>query len=82
MGLLENKNILLGVTGSIAAYKSAELVSLLKKSKCNVKVCMTNSYLLIQHPFIDNICSPTVKAENGQKLSPLSNTADSGNLTT
>ncbi|GIS46560.1 MAG: hypothetical protein Ct9H90mP18_08920 [Gammaproteobacteria bacterium] len=38
MGLLENKNILLGVTGSIAAYKSAELVSLLKKSKCNVKV--------------------------------------------
>ena len=43
MNTLKNKNILIGVTGSIAAYKSAELVSLLKKLKCNVKVCMTQS---------------------------------------
>tara|TARA_Y100000816_G_C26098022_1_gene581386 strand:+ start:1412 stop:2638 length:1227 start_codon:yes stop_codon:yes gene_type:complete len=43
MDILENKNVLLGVTGSIAAYKSAELVSILKKSKCNIKVCMTES---------------------------------------
>ena len=43
MKILENKNILIGVTGSIAAYKSADLVSMLKKEGCNVKVVMTKS---------------------------------------
>ncbi|GIS15877.1 MAG: hypothetical protein CM15mP117_13090 [Alphaproteobacteria bacterium] len=42
----------------------------------------TNSLENSGWPCIDNICSPTVKAENGQKLSPLSKPADSGNLTT
>jgi len=37
------KNILIGVTGGIAAYKIAELVRLLVKSKFNVKVMMTES---------------------------------------
>src|SRR5437763_6985694 len=36
------KSIVLGVTGSIAAYKSAELASLLVKQKHNVFVVMTN----------------------------------------
>ncbi len=36
-------HIVLGVTGSIAAYKSAELVSLLKKRGCEVKVILTKS---------------------------------------
>ncbi|WP_288993038.1 flavoprotein, partial [uncultured Marinobacter sp.] len=35
------KRILLGVTGGIAAYKSAELVRLLKKSGHEVRVVMT-----------------------------------------
>jgi phosphopantothenoylcysteine decarboxylase len=35
------KNIVLGVTGSIAAYKAAELASLLTKSGCDVRVVMT-----------------------------------------
>ncbi|WP_336365709.1 bifunctional phosphopantothenoylcysteine decarboxylase/phosphopantothenate--cysteine ligase CoaBC [Marinobacter sp. C2H3] len=35
------KRILLGVTGGIAAYKSAELVRLLKKAGCEVRVVMT-----------------------------------------
>lgn len=39
--MLKNKNILLGVTGSIAAYKSAFLVRLLVKAGANVKVVMT-----------------------------------------
>ena len=39
----ERKNILLGVTGGIAAYKSAELVRLLKKEGFNVKVVMTRN---------------------------------------
>lgn len=37
------KNILLIVTGSIAAYKSAELVRLLKKANYNVTCIMTKS---------------------------------------
>lgn len=38
---LENKKILVGVTGSIAAYKTAYLVRLLVKEKAQVKVIMT-----------------------------------------
>lgn len=41
--MLENKNILLGVTGGIAAYKIATLASMLKKSGANVKVIMTKN---------------------------------------
>lgn len=39
--MLKGKNILLGVTGSIAAYKSAVLVREFIKSGANVKVVMT-----------------------------------------
>lgn len=38
-----NKNILLGVTGGIAAYKAAELARLLVKQGANVQVVMTES---------------------------------------
>ena len=37
------KNILVGVTGGIAAYKSTSIVSLLKKKGYNVKVVMTEN---------------------------------------
>lgn len=40
-GVLTGKNIVLGVTGGIAAYKSADLVSRLKKLDANVYVVMT-----------------------------------------
>jgi phosphopantothenoylcysteine decarboxylase/phosphopantothenate--cysteine ligase len=43
--MLKNKNILLGVTGSIAAYKSALLIRLLVKAGANVKVVMTPASL-------------------------------------
>ena len=39
--MLSRKNILLGVTGGIAAYKTANLVRLFKKSGALVKVVMT-----------------------------------------
>ncbi|WP_431199815.1 bifunctional phosphopantothenoylcysteine decarboxylase/phosphopantothenate--cysteine ligase CoaBC [Mucilaginibacter sp. P25] len=39
--MLKDKNIILGVCGSIAAYKSALLVRLLVKAGANVKVVMT-----------------------------------------
>jgi phosphopantothenoylcysteine synthetase/decarboxylase len=35
------KKIILGVTGSIAAHKAADLASLLTKAKCDVRVVMT-----------------------------------------
>ena len=38
---LEGRHILLGVSGSIAAYKAAELVRLLKKEGADVQVLMT-----------------------------------------
>ena len=43
MNSLANKNVLLGVTGGIAAYKSAEIVRHLKKSGSSVRVVMTES---------------------------------------
>ena len=39
--MLKNKTILLGVTGGIAAYKSASLASMLVKSGAEVRVIMT-----------------------------------------
>ena len=43
MSILSGKNILLGVTAGIAAYKTASLVRLFVKSGANVKVVMTPS---------------------------------------
>ena len=44
------KNILIGVTGGIAAYKSAGIISLLKKKGYNVKVVMTENATKIIGP--------------------------------
>lgn len=41
--MLQNKKILLAVTGSIAAYKSAVLTRLLVKAGAEVKIVMTNA---------------------------------------
>ena len=41
--MMKGKKILLGITGSIAAYKAIYLVRLLKKSGAEVKVIMTPS---------------------------------------
>lgn len=41
--MLTNKYIILGVTGSIAAYKAAALASSLKKLNCQVQVIMTKN---------------------------------------
>lgn len=43
MSFLANKQILLGVTGSIAAYKSAELVRKLREARAQVRVVMTEN---------------------------------------
>lgn len=41
--ILENKTVLLGVTGGIAAYKSASLASMLVKAGAEVRVIMTQN---------------------------------------
>lgn len=40
---LAGKNVLLGVTGGIAAYKALDLISQLKKSQANIKVVLTEN---------------------------------------
>ena len=59
------KNIVLGVTGSIAAYKAADLASLLTKQGCDVRVVMTADALrfitavpfktLSRHPVVTDL---------------------------
>lgn len=43
--MLENKNILIGITGGIAAYKICELVRLYRKARANVRVVLTPNAL-------------------------------------
>ena len=43
MNELQGKNILVGVTGGIAAYKVVEVVSRLKKLGAEVRVVMTRA---------------------------------------
>lgn len=50
--MLENKTILLGVTGGIAAYKSAALASLLIKQRAQVHVIMTENATQFINPII------------------------------
>ena len=40
--MLKGKNILIGVTGGIAAYKTATIIRLLVKDGADVKVIMTD----------------------------------------
>jgi phosphopantothenoylcysteine synthetase/decarboxylase len=60
-----SKKIILGVTGSIAAHKAADLASLLTKAKCDVRVVMTADALrfitplpfktLTRNPMVTNL---------------------------
>lgn len=55
--MLKNKTVLVGVTGSIAAYKAAELVSLLKKQRADVHVLMTkNACQFISPVTFEGLC--------------------------
>ena len=58
--MLTNKYIILGVTGSIAAYKAAALASSLKKLNCQVQVIMTKN----AQQFINPITFETLTGKN------------------
>ncbi len=50
MAILKDKKILLGVTGSISAYKACDLVQRLKEEECQVRVVLTPSAAKLVHP--------------------------------
>lgn len=70
--MLKGKNILLGITGGIAAYKCAALARLLVKQGCDVKVVMTplarqfvtplTMATVTKHPILVDFFNP----ENGE----------------
>ena len=61
MQQLYNRRILLGISGGIAAYKSAELVRTLKKAGADVRVVMTRSAM-------EFITPPTLQALSGHPV--------------
>src|SRR3989338_8258273 len=61
MGSLVNKRILLGVTGGIAAYKSADLARRLRAAGAEVRVVMTRGAA-------DFITPLTLQAVSGQPV--------------
>jgi phosphopantothenoylcysteine decarboxylase / phosphopantothenate---cysteine ligase len=48
--MLRGKKILLGVTGSIAAYKACDLIQRLKDEGCDIRVAMTPEATQLVHP--------------------------------
>lgn len=65
MNILSNKNVLLGITGSIAAYKAADITSRLRKEGCNVKVVMTkSSELFITETTLESLSGNIVISED------------------
>lgn len=72
---LTNKNILLGIGGGIAAYKSADLVRRLKERGCDVRVVMSQSAMefitpltlqaLSGHPVASSLLDPAAEAAMG-----------------
>lgn len=75
MAILSNKRLVLGVTGGIAAYKSADLVRKLKQQGAEVRVVMTAAAkefitpLTMQavsgHPIHDDLLDPDAEAAMG-----------------
>jgi phosphopantothenoylcysteine decarboxylase/phosphopantothenate--cysteine ligase len=60
---LTNKRILLGITGGIAAYKSAELTRTLVKAGAEVRIAMT--------PAATEFITPlTMQALSGNRVHP------------
>ena len=73
--MLKNKKIIVALTGSIAAYKAAELVRLIKKSQAEVRIIMTDAakefitpitmQALSGHPIHSNLLDTEAEAAMG-----------------
>lgn len=55
--VLQNKRILLGVTGGVAAYKAAELTRLLRTAGCEVRVAMSQGATAFVAPLTFQVLS-------------------------
>jgi phosphopantothenoylcysteine decarboxylase/phosphopantothenate--cysteine ligase len=70
--MLKGKKVLLGVTASIAAYKSAELVRLFKKAGASVRVIQTEASLQFVAPLTlatlseNQVLTKMIDSESGQ----------------
>lgn len=63
--MIKGKNILIGITGGIAAYKICELIRLFKKSGNNVKVTVTpNALEFVTELTLDTLSQEGVLKEN------------------
>ncbi len=75
---LLNKNILIGITGSIAAYKTQELIRLLRAEGANIKVVMTASatqfvsVLTLQALSLNPVHTDLLDAESEARMSHIS----------
>lgn len=79
MSNLNEKKIILGVCGSIAAYKSAVLTRLLVKSGADVKVIMTSSAMQFITPLTFSVLSKNkVHTEIASDLATWNNHVDLG----
>ena len=65
---IKNKKVLLIICGGIAAYKSLELIRLLKKNGSNVKTILTKSAKKFVTPLQEGV---------GTSIAPSPNPADS-----
>ena len=86
MNTLNNKHIVIGITGGIAAYKSADLTRRLKEAGAEVRIIMTNAatefvtpltfHALSGYPvYIDNTAS---NVETNEDNSAVDNSAEAG----
>lgn len=60
--MLKGKTVLLGVTGSIAAYKIAGLASMLKKQHADITVLMTQNATNFINPMYGVITSCAIRS--------------------
>jgi phosphopantothenoylcysteine decarboxylase/phosphopantothenate--cysteine ligase len=71
---IKNKNFVLGVCGGIAAYKSVELLRLLKKQGASVKVIMTRNAMAFVGPLTfealsgQSVCSSLFDENNDEAI--------------
>lgn len=75
MNILSSKNIVLGITGSIAAYKAADIASKLKKEGCNTKIVMTRSAESFITKTTLECLSPNPVLVDGNDADPVTNFA-------
>src|SRR5688572_24309408 len=69
---LMNKNILLGITGGIAAYKSCELIRLLIEKGANVQVALTHEALKFVTPLtLQTLSKNPIYSETASSEDPM-----------